>query len=128
MRYHLSLGALLGALAVALGAFGAHALRGMLAPEFMAIYEKATYYQLAHAIALALVGVLGERAPRPGIGVAGTLFLVGIVLFSGSLYLIALTGIVVLGAITPLGGLCFMAGWLMLARAAWPVREDAATR
>jgi len=101
-------GAGLGFLGVAAGAFGAHALQGRLAPDLLSVWETAARYQLIHAIVLVFAGWIGARA-------AGWLFLAGIVIFSGSLYALALTGTRWLGAITPLGGLCLLAGWLALA-------------
>src|ERR1043166_1301617 len=105
-------------LAVALGAFGAHGLRGRLSPEMLAVFETAVRYQMYHALAIFGVGLL--LAPMGGwlIRTAGWLFAVGIVLFSGSLYALALTGVSSLGAITPIGGLAFLAGWACLLVAA----------
>jgi uncharacterized membrane protein YgdD (TMEM256/DUF423 family) len=106
------LAAFLGFSGVALGAFGAHGLRGHVSPEMLEVYRTGVLYHLLHA--LALLGVaLGARRLRRVRVIAG-LFTGGIVLFSGSLYAMALTGITVLGAITPLGGLAFLAGWAML--------------
>jgi len=101
-------GALLGFLGVLCGAFGAHALEGRLSPDLHAVWETAARYQLTHAVVLVFAGWIGAR-------VAGWLFLPGIVLFSGSLYVLALTGVRSWGAVTPLGGLCLLAGWLALA-------------
>ena len=107
-------GSLSAFLAVAAGAFGAHALRARLAPDLLAVFETAARYQMYHALALLAVAWAVTRfAPGP-IRVAGWLFIGGTVLFSGSLYLLALTGTRWLGAITPLGGLLFLAGWLSL--------------
>lgn len=110
-------GALLMALAVALGAFGAHGLRGRLDAYRMSVYEKAVFYHFVHALGLLVVSVM----PKAGVltqsaanWVCG-LLLAGIVLFSGSLYLLGLTGNRALGAVTPFGGLCFIAAWLALA-------------
>lgn len=110
------IGCLLAFLAVALGAFGAHALRSRRSPEQLAVFQTGIQYQVMHALALILVGVL-ERGMIPDsvATAAGWLFVVGTVLFSGSLYLLVLTGMRRLGAITPFGGLCFLAGWLVLA-------------
>ena len=113
------LGALFALLGVAAGAFGAHALRGSLDPEFAAIFETAVRYQLVHALALLATAWACVRWPGPVARAAGLLFTAGIVLFCGSLYLLALTGVRGLGAITPLGGLAFMAGWGCLGWAAW---------
>jgi uncharacterized membrane protein YgdD (TMEM256/DUF423 family) len=119
-----SLGALLGLLGVAAGAFGAHALRGRLHAGQLQTYETAVRYLLVHALALLFTGVHGPGAPRGASAAAGALFLTGIVLFSGSLFALVFTGVTAWGAVTPLGGLCFMAGWAALARAFWPVRRS----
>lgn len=108
--------ALLGALSVALGAFGAHTLKETLSAQSLNTFETAVRYQFYHVFALALAGILRGYFPGGRIRFAGILFIVGIILFSGSLYLlIALHDLRWLGAITPLGGLCFIAGWVMLA-------------
>ena len=112
-----ALGSVFAFLGVLAGAFGAHALRGRLAPDMLQVFETGARYQLVHALALVLVGLAIERRPGRALSVAGGLFAAGIVLFSGSLYALALSGARVLGAITPLGGLCFLAGWLALASA-----------
>ncbi|HTR96960.1 MAG TPA: DUF423 domain-containing protein [Candidatus Acidoferrales bacterium] len=114
-----SAGALFGALGVVLGAFGAHALRSQLGPEMLAAYETGVRYQLLHALALLFVGRSGGTAPRPGASLAAWLLGAGIVLFSGSLYALALSGVRVFGVVTPLGGLCLIGGWLALARSFW---------
>lgn len=119
-RLFLLVGALLGGLAVALGAFGAHALRGIIADNLLETYETGVKYHFYHALALLVVALLVGRWPQSNLPtIAGWLFVAGIVLFSGSLYLLAYTGIRWLGAITPLGGVAFIAGWLCLALAAW---------
>ena len=119
-KLFLSLGALAGLLAVALGAFGAHALRGRLDEYARGVFETAVQYHFYHALALALVGVLLLSQPATALlKSSGWLFLIGIAVFSGSLYLLAITGIKWLGAVTPLGGLAFIAGWGFLAAAAW---------
>lgn len=115
----LRLGALAGFVGVALGAFGAHALRGSLSAEHLAVFETGVRYQLIHAVALVLVGVLLDRRPSRLTRAAGWCFVLGIVLFSGSLYVLSLTGITAFGILTPLGGLCFLAGWACLAAEAW---------
>lgn len=120
-RLFLLLGALSGGIAVAAGAFGAHALRARLTPASLAIFETGARYQMYHALALLAVAWLASRGPGGPGGLpqwAGWLFVTGTVLFSGSLYALALTGVRWLGAITPLGGLAFLAGWLCLALAA----------
>jgi len=112
------IGCLLAFLAVAFGAFGAHALRTRRTTEQLAVFQTGVQYQIMHALALVGVGLLGRGSVTGSLGaVAGWLFVVGTVLFSGSLYLLVLTGIRRLGAITPLGGLCFLGGWLVLAMA-----------
>lgn len=112
-------GALLGLLGVAAGAFGAHALEGRLDPDALSIFETGARYHMYHALALAALGALAARAPDPLWGTAGWLFLLGVVVFSGSLYALALTGIRWLGAITPLGGVALLAGWGATAVSAW---------
>lgn len=109
------LGCLFGLISVAAGAFGAHALRGRMGAEMLAVYETAARYQMYHALALLLVARLAVSARGAGVEVAGWAFVVGIVLFSGSLYLLTLTGVRWLGAITPLGGVAFLIGWAALA-------------
>ncbi|HET6230760.1 MAG TPA: DUF423 domain-containing protein [Longimicrobiaceae bacterium] len=119
MRRFWVLGCVFALLAVAAGAFGAHALRGRLAPELLSAFETGARYQMYHALALLAVALAGARGETGGLRLAGWLFVAGTVLFSGSLYALALSGIGVLGAITPLGGLAFMAGWAVLAREGW---------
>jgi uncharacterized membrane protein YgdD (TMEM256/DUF423 family) len=108
-------GAALAFLAVAAGAFGAHALRGLLSPVQMQVFETAARYQMYHALALLAVAWVSSRWPSVAIRFSGWMFVVGTVLFSGSLYLLVLTGIRWFGAVTPLGGIAFLAGWLALA-------------
>jgi len=112
-------GALLLALAVLIGAFGAHALRDRLDAYATGIYERAVFYHFVHALGLVGIGIaVAAHAAAPATAqVAGWLLLGGIVVFSGSLYALALTGLRVLGAITPLGGGAFVAGWIALALA-----------
>ena len=118
-QFFLVASALSGFLAVALGAFGAHALKARLAPELLAVYETAVQYHFTHTLALLAVALLMMQGFQHGLlRVGAALFLAGLVLFSGSLYALALSGVKVLGAITPLGGLCFLGGWLCLAVAA----------
>lgn len=118
MKTFVMIGALAGVVGVALGAFGAHGLRGRLAPDMLAVFETGVRYQMYHALALVALGglapLLAGRLPV----VAGWAFTIGIVLFSGSLYLLALTDIRILGAVTPLGGVAFLIGWACLAIAA----------
>ena len=116
------LGALSGFIAVALGAFAAHGLKSCLAPDLLAIFETGVRYQFYHAFALIAVAwalQLGSQGPARA---AGWCFVAGTVIFSGSLYALALSGLRWLGAITPLGGLAFLAGWLLLAWSFWRLR------
>jgi uncharacterized membrane protein YgdD (TMEM256/DUF423 family) len=112
-------GALSAFVAVAAGAFGAHALKARLGTELLAAFDTAARYQMYHALGLIAVAWAMSRWAAPQLRAAGWLFLAGTILFSGSLYLLALTGARGLGAVTPLGGLCFLAGWLMLAVGVW---------
>lgn len=122
----LALGALSGFLAVALGAFGAHGLKDRLTPELMTIYQTGAHYHLAHAIALALVGVAARQQTSAALHVAGWGFAVGTLIFSGSLYALAITDIRQLGAITPIGGVAFMVGWIALAIAGFSAKPHRA--
>ncbi len=112
-------GAVFMALAVLLGAFGAHRLKEVLSPEMMQVYQIGVEYQFYHALGLLFAGVIGFQFESKWINRSALFFGIGIVLFSGSLYLIALSGIKVIGAITPIGGLSFVAGWISLAIAVW---------
>jgi len=109
------IGALLGFLGVALGAMGAHALSGRLTPDRLAIYETAVRYQMYHALALLAVAWAVGRFPGGASAAAGWAFAAGVLVFSGTLYALAFGAPRWLGAITPIGGLCFLAGWLLLA-------------
>jgi uncharacterized membrane protein YgdD (TMEM256/DUF423 family) len=117
-RLFFALGALSGLISVAAGAFGAHALRARLTPEYLAVFETGARYQMYHALGLLAVAWAITRWPGPLLLWAGWLFLVGSVLFSGSLYTLALSGARWWGAVTPLGGVAFLTGWLCLALAA----------
>ncbi|CAK0761187.1 DUF423 domain-containing protein [Gammaproteobacteria bacterium] len=117
-RTALQWGALSGLLAVAAGAFAAHGLRSQLPPDLLAVWQTGVQYQGTHALALLAAGLLTLHHPSRAGSLAGWLFLVGILIFSGSLYLLALTGVRWLGAITPLGGAAFLGGWLALLVAA----------
>lgn len=110
--------AISGFLAVALGAFGAHALKASLSPALYQVYQTGVEYQFYHTFALLFLGLAADKLPQRLINGSGWAFSVGILLFSGSLYLLALTGIRTLGAITPLGGIAFLLGWGLLAYAA----------
>jgi uncharacterized membrane protein YgdD (TMEM256/DUF423 family) len=116
------IGAVLGFTGVAAGAFGAHALRARLTAADLAIFETAARYQMYHALALLGVAWVVGRWPGAAATMAGWLFLAGTVVFSGSLYLLVLTGARWMGAVTPLGGLALLAGWLALA---WAVARGA---
>lgn len=113
-RLFFTIGAASAFLAVGGGAFGAHALRAQLSPESLAIFETAARYQMYHAFGLLAVAWAASRWPGSWAHRAGWLFMIGTVLFSGSLYALALTGVRWLGAVTPLGGVAFLAGWLCL--------------
>lgn len=119
-RLFFALGSLSAGLAVALGAFGAHALKARLAPDLLAVYEVGVRYQLAHALGLLAVAWAVARWPGSGAIVAsGWLFVAGTLLFSGSLYGLSLSGVRWLGAVTPLGGVAWIVGWGCLAWGAW---------
>lgn len=119
MRTFLLLGALFALLGVALGAFGAHALRERVSPADLEVFETGVRYQMYHALGLMAVAWAAARWPGGATTAAGWLFVAGIVVFSGSLYALVLSGVRWLGAVTPLGGLSFLAGWAALAWAAW---------
>ncbi len=111
----LGIGAILGFIAVAFGAFGAHALRSRLSPEMVAIWKTANEYHFYHALALVLVGLCARQTKVAGLDIVAGCFIGGVLVFSGSLYLLALTQTRWLGAITPIGGLLFLAGWAWFA-------------
>jgi uncharacterized membrane protein YgdD (TMEM256/DUF423 family) len=118
-RLFVALGGINAALAVIFGAFGAHALNARVSPEMLAVYHTGSQYHFYHALGLLLIGLLASHFQNErALQLSGALMLAGIVLFSGSLYLLALTGSTWLGAITPLGGLAFIAAWVVLAVAA----------
>jgi len=118
-RNALFIGAIFMALAVLLGAFGAHALKNSLSPEMLAVYKTGVEYQFYHALGLLLIGSMGFHIDSKWLKRSGLLLTIGILLFSGSLYVLSLTGIKVIGAITPIGGVSFVAGWICLAIAVW---------
>jgi uncharacterized membrane protein YgdD (TMEM256/DUF423 family) len=121
MPFFIIAGAVNAAIAVMLGAFGAHALKEKLSEHYLAIWETAVQYQMFHALGLIAIGILMSSSligPIPQLTWAGWLLLAGIIIFSGSLYILSLTGIGVLGAITPIGGVAFIIGWIMLITAA----------
>jgi len=118
-RVYFVVGSMFCAFGVAAGAFGAHALKGRLSPEMLAVFETGVRYQLIHALALLATAWAATRWNSRAISVAGWLFVAGILLFSGSLYALCLSGVRAFGAVTPFGGLAFIAGWLLLAWGAW---------
>jgi uncharacterized membrane protein YgdD (TMEM256/DUF423 family) len=114
-RTFMFIGALMGFVGVGLGAFGAHGLRGRLTPDMLAVFETGVRYQMYHALALVAVAAMMSRIEGRAVLVAGWSFIAGILIFSGSLYALALSGVTTLGAITPIGGVAFLAGWIALA-------------
>lgn len=119
-KLFITLASLSGMLAVILGAFGAHGLRGKLDDYAMGVFETAVQYHFYHALALLAVGIIALSQPHTTLlKSSGWLFLLGTLIFSGSLYILAMTGTKWLGAITPLGGLAFIGGWACLATASW---------
>ena len=121
-RWFVLIGALLGGLSVAAGAFGAHALTAQLTEKSLSTFETAARYQMYHALALVGVGLMIHSAGESNVlSAAGLLFGVGIVVFCGSLYALSLSGVKLLGAVAPIGGLAFMAGWVCMAIAGWTV-------
>ncbi len=114
-RTFMFVGALMGFVGVGLGAFGAHALKGQLEPDMLAVFETGVRYQMYHALALLVTAALMARGKGRSVLVAGWSFIAGILLFSGSLYALALTGVTGLGVITPVGGVAFLIGWAALA-------------
>ncbi len=121
-RIFLCAGAVLGFLGVAAGAFGTHGLRDRLSPEMLNIFETAVRYQLVHALALLAVAWLADRSPSLAVDLAGWFFVAGVVVFSGTLYVLSMSGVRWWGAVTPLGGLALLAGWGCLIWAAWTLR------
>ena len=119
LRGFLMLAAFFGFTGVALGAFAAHGLKQRLSPEYLAVFHTGVTYQLFHTLALLAVALLAVHLPGRLLLWAGVLFAVGILLFSGSLYALTLSGVGQLGIITPFGGLAFLLGWLCLGLAAW---------
>jgi len=118
-RLFFGLGCISAFVAVALGAFGAHGLRARIVPDMLLTFEIGVRYQMYHALALLAVGAIAPRLSGGAVHAAGWLFVAGTVIFSGSLYALALTGHRWLGAVTPLGGVAFLAGWAVLAWAVW---------
>ena len=122
IRPFLLLSGFFGLTGVALGAFAAHALRARLSAEYLAVFQTGVHYQMIHALALLGVALLCRQIPGRLLAAAGGLFTLGILLFSGSLYLLTLSGIGALGIVTPFGGTAFLGGWLCLILAAWRLR------
>jgi uncharacterized membrane protein YgdD (TMEM256/DUF423 family) len=119
LRGFLMLAAFFGFTGVALGAFAAHGLKSRLSAEYLAIFHTGVTYQLVHTLALLAVALLATQISGRLMTLAGASFAIGILLFSGSLYLLTLTGVSKLGIVTPFGGLAFLVGWLCLGLAAW---------
>jgi uncharacterized membrane protein YgdD (TMEM256/DUF423 family) len=119
LKTFLMLGSLNAFLSVALGAFGAHALKSKLSPDMLNVYQTGVQYHMIHSLGLILIALLADKLGNSSmVNVSGWALFIGIVLFSGSLYALSLSGIKVLGAITPLGGVSFLLGWILLAIAA----------
>ena len=123
-RTFLMLAAFFGFTGVALGAFAAHGLKNRLTPEYLAIFHTGVLYQLIHTLAIFGVAILATQIQGRLVSYAGIAFVLGILLFSGSLYLLTLTGVSKLGIITPIGGLCFLIGWFILGWLAWRLGLD----
>ncbi len=118
-RLFLVAGAVGGAIAVIAGAFGAHAIANTVTPERLATFKTGAQFQMIHSLALLLVGLSVDRFQSAALRWSGWSFVMGVVLFSGSLYALVLTDTPVLGAIAPFGGLAFISGWLLFAAGAW---------
>lgn len=121
-RWALLVAAVAGFLAVALGAFAAHGLRNVLSAEYLTVFQTGVHYQMVHALALLAVGMLLQKSPARSLRIAAWSFTLGILLFSGSLYALTLSGVRSLGMITPFGGVAFLIGWASLAWFAWRSR------
>lgn len=119
VKLFIILGALNAFIAVALGAFGAHGLEGKIPDKYLEIWKTAVQYQMFHAVGLLVLGLLAGKISSPLINWSGWLMLIGIILFSGSLFVLSVTQIKVLGAITPLGGVSFLVAWVLMAIAAY---------
>lgn len=117
-QFFISTSAILALLGVALGAFGSHGLKETLSADMMSVYQTGSHYHLTHALALLGIGILARQMDSKAIKVAGIAMIFGILVFSGSLYALAISGVRILGAITPIGGVGFMVGWAALAVAA----------
>jgi len=119
LRQFLMLAAFFGFTGVGLGAFAAHGLKDRLSSDYLAVFHTGVNYQLIHALALLALAVLSVQMPGRLVNAAGVMFCIGIVLFSGSLYALTLSGVRLFGVITPFGGLAFLVGWACLGMAAW---------
>lgn len=119
MKLFIILGALNGFIAVALGAFGAHGLEGKIPDKYLETWQTAVQYQMFHAVGLLVLGLIAGKIDSPLINWSGWLMLIGIILFSGSLFVLSVTQIKVLGAITPLGGVSFLVAWVLMIIAAY---------
>ncbi|MBY0218297.1 DUF423 domain-containing protein [Paenibacillus illinoisensis] len=119
-RVWMTVGAVMTMLSVAIGAFGAHMLKEKIGADAIAVYETGVQYHMIHAVALLIVGLTaGQLGVSSKLKWAARLLFIGIIVFSGSLYVLSITGIKVLGAITPIGGVAFIAGWLLFALDVW---------
>jgi len=118
-RHLVTVAAILLLIGVGAGAFGAHGLKRVLTPDMLAIWQTAVLYQLVHGLGMLAVAALSARFASPLMTLSGTLMLVGVILFSGSLYVLVLSGTKWLGAVTPIGGLAFIVAWGLVALAAW---------
>lgn len=124
-KKYIAIGALLAGIAVVLGAFAAHGLKKILTTEELAVFETGVRYQMYHAFAIIIVGILCKEDCNKGLLLAGKLFMLGIILFSGSLFLLTAikamqaNNFLWVGAITPLGGVCFIVGWLLVCKSFW---------
>jgi len=119
MNKYTKIGALAAMLSVVLGAFGAHLLEDRLTADALDVYDTGVQYHMFHSVGILLIALLIDRLPSPKLAIwAARLHLIGIILFSGSLYVLAFSGVKILGAITPLGGVAFIAGWICIALAA----------
>lgn len=115
MKIFIIIGAINAFLAVALGAFGAHGLEGKLEPKYLEVWKTGVTYQMFHALGLIAIGILSRNIPATALlSWSGWLMFIGIILFSGSLYILSTSGIKILGAITPLGGVAFLISWVLL--------------
>lgn len=126
-RKWMMMGAVMTMLSVAIGAFGAHMLKESIGADSIAVYETGVQYHMIHAIGLLIIGLTaGQLGPSTKLKWAARLLFIGIIVFSGSLYVLSISGIKILGAITPIGGVAFIVGWLLLAMDVWQRGKDRA--